>query len=136
MNWYVEVLKKYAVFAGRARRKEYWMFALWNLIFWCAVVFAQTMMAIGGNGYFAWPFMLYGVATFLPGLAVSVRRLHDTNRSGWWLFISLVPVVGALALLWFMAQDGTPGDNTYGTNPKSPVAAPTYEQPRVPTPVG
>jgi uncharacterized membrane protein YhaH (DUF805 family) len=137
MNWYVEVLKKYAVFAGRARRKEYWMFTLFNLIIGFAIGFVQGMMGIGGGSYLAWPALVYTLAVLIPGIAVSVRRLHDTNRSGWWLFIACVPFIGAVALLWFMVQEGTPGDNQYGPNPKSPVGPQVYQdQPRVATPVG
>lgn len=136
MNWYVECLKKYATFAGRARRKEYWMFSLFNIIFGFAIGFIQGVMGIGGESYMAWPALLYTLAMIIPGIAVTVRRLHDTNRSGAWLFIAIVPIVGTLALLWFMVQDGTPGDNSYGANPKSPVGPATYQPPRVPTPVG
>jgi uncharacterized membrane protein YhaH (DUF805 family) len=136
MSWYMECLKKYAVFSGRARRKEYWMFTLWNLIFGFVIGFMQGFMGMAVDSFWAWPAMLYTLAVLIPGIAVSVRRLHDTNRSGWWMFIAVVPIVGALALLWFMAQDGTPGNNNYGPNPKSPVGPSTYQPPRVPTPVG
>ena len=124
MNWYLEVLKKYAVFGGRSRRKEYWMFVLFNII--VSVVLAVldsmsgTMSATLGMGLLGG---LYSLAVLVPGLAVSVRRLHDTNRSGWWLLIVLIPLVGAIVLIVFMAQDGTPGENGYGSNPKEAAAA-------------
>jgi uncharacterized membrane protein YhaH (DUF805 family) len=137
MNWYIECLKKYAVFGGRARRKEYWMFALFNLIIGFAIGFAQGFMGMASQSYWAWPSMVFALLMVIPSLSVTVRRLHDTNRSGWWLFISLVPFIGALALLWFMVQEGTPGNNNYGPNPKSPVGPSTYQdQPRVTQPVG
>ncbi|MEO6054340.1 MAG: DUF805 domain-containing protein [Chthoniobacterales bacterium] len=113
MNWYIEVLKKYAVFEGRARRKEYWMFVLFNVII--AVVLGLLDGMIHGRGIING---LYSLAVLLPGIAVTVRRLHDTDRSGWWLLIGLVPVIGAIVLLVFMVLDGTPGENKYGQNPK------------------
>ena len=120
MNWYLEALKKYAVFQGRARRKEYWYFTLFNTIIYfllnildMAVLFELTM-ELG----FALFTMTYGVAVILPTLAVAVRRLHDTGRSGWWLLIGLVPVVGAIVLIVFFVQDSEPGENQFGKNPK------------------
>lgn len=114
MNWYLEVLKKYAVFSGRARRKEYWMFVLFNLIISLVLGFVEGL--VGGPGIIG---TIYGLAVLIPGIAVSVRRLHDTNRSGWWLLIAFVPLVGVIMLLIFMAADSTPGDNQFGSNPKT-----------------
>jgi len=113
MNWYIDVLKKYAVFGGRARRKEYWMFFLFNLIIAFVIGFIEGL--VGSPGVIG---MLYMLAVLIPGLAVTVRRLHDTSRSGWWFFIAFIPF-GGLVLLVFMVLDSTPGDNTYGPNPKS-----------------
>ena len=99
MYWYFEVLKKYAVFTGRAGRKEYWMFVLFNLIIMIVLAIIEGLAGspgvIGG---------LYGLAVLLPSIAVSVRRLHDTNRSGWWVFISLVPVVGVIEAFDLVAE--------------------------------
>ena len=123
MNWYLDVLKKYAVFSGRARRKEYWYFCLFNII--VAIVLAIVDVIFGtfskalGIGLFGG---IYALAVFIPSLAVSVRRLHDRNRSGWWLLIALVPIIGAIVLLVFMVQDSQEGDNQYGPNPKETVA--------------
>jgi uncharacterized membrane protein YhaH (DUF805 family) len=114
MKWYLEVLKKYAVFAGRARRTEYWMFTLFSFIIVIALSAIEGML--GSPGIVSG---LYSLAVLIPCLAVTVRRLHDTNRSGWWIFISLIPLVGAIVLLVFLVSDSTPGDNTYGPNPKS-----------------
>ena len=113
MSWYLEVLKKYAVFSGRARRKEYWMFFLFNII----ITFVLSIIEgiLGSPGIIS---AIYCLAVLIPGLAVFVRRLHDTNRSGWWFFIGLIPLIGAIVLLVFMVQDSTPGDNQYGANPK------------------
>jgi len=113
MNWYLEVLKKYAVFNGRARRKEYWMFFLFNIII--AIVLGVVEGILGSHGIIG---MLYSLAFIIPGIAVSVRRLHDTERSGWWLLIGFVPIIGAIVLLVFMVQDSQSGQNQYGTNPK------------------
>jgi uncharacterized membrane protein YhaH (DUF805 family) len=114
MNWYLEVLKnKYAEFNGRARRTEFWMYALINFLI--ILVLQLLMIKIPVLGLLV---LLYSLAVLVPGLAVGVRRLHDTNRSGWWLLISLVPFVGGIVLLVFMCLDGTPGDNQFGPNPK------------------
>ena len=113
MNWYVEVLKKYAEFSGRARRTEFWMFALFNVLI--AIGLGVVDGVIGSPGILG---MLYGLGVLIPGLAVSIRRLHDTNRSGWWLLIALVPLIGAIALLIFYVQEGDAGSNQFGSNPK------------------
>lgn len=113
MNWYLKALKKYAVFNGRARRAEYWTFFLFNFIISFVLGFIEG--ALGSQGIIAFVYIL---ACLIPGIAVSVRRLHDTDRSGWWLLISFVPIVGAIVLFVFMAQDSKPGQNRYGINPK------------------
>lgn len=112
MNWYLEVLKKYAVFEGRARRTEYWVFTLVTSVisFILSVIDEQLNLSLLG-----W---IYALVVFLPGLAVTVRRLHDTNRSGWWILISLIPVLGGIVLLIFMLIDSDPMENEYGPNPK------------------
>ncbi|WP_125779708.1 DUF805 domain-containing protein [Pseudoalteromonas rubra] len=116
---YLSALKKYAVFNGRARRKEYWLFMLCNLI--VTIVLGLVDMTLGlyseesGFGLLSG---LYALAVIIPSIALSIRRLHDTGRSGWWILISLVPVVGPLVLLVFYVMDSTPGDNDYGPNPK------------------
>ncbi len=119
MNWYLAVLKKYAVFSGRARRKEYWMFFLFSVIISLVLMAIDGVMGtkstMAGMGILG---ALYTLAVFLPALGVTIRRLHDTNRSGWWIFISLVPIVGLIVLLVFLIQEGTPGVNDYGPNPK------------------
>lgn len=116
MNWYLEVLKKYAVFNGRSRRTEYWMFTLFNLIISFVIAFAEGMVGSPGIVY-----ALYGLAVFLPSLGVMIRRLHDIGRSGWWVLIGFVPLVGLIVLLVFAVTDSNPGDNEYGPNPKESV---------------
>ncbi len=119
MNWYLIALKKFAVFSGRSRRKEYWYFILFYIIISVVLVFIDDMTgtfdAETGLGVFSGVFAL---AMLIPSLAVSVRRLHDTDRSGWWLLISFIPLIGALVLLFFMVGDSKPGENQYGSNPK------------------
>lgn len=132
MNWYLEVLRKYADFSGRARRKEYWIFTLINFV----ISIILTLGDLGLGTYHeasGWGLLsgLFTLAVFLPGLGVLVRRLHDTDHSGWWVFISLVPCVGFIILLVFLLTDGTPGDNQYGPSPKedrwgAPPAPPTF----------
>lgn len=119
MNWYLEVFKKYAVFGGRARRKEYWYFTLFNFLAFFILTFIDGVIGsfnsevgiglLGG---------IYSLAILIPALAVSVRRLHDTDRSGWWLLIELIPVIGAIVLFIFMVQDSQESENQYGPNPK------------------
>ena len=113
MQWYLAVLKQYAVFTGRARRKEYWMFTLFNLI--AAAVLGFVDGVSGGFGALG---ALYILAVFIPNLAVSVRRLHDSGRSGWWLLLGLIPLIGGFVLLFFMVQDSEEGENEFGENPK------------------
>jgi len=119
MNWYLEVLKKYARFDGRAGQKEYWYFSLLSFII--IVVLSVIDIATGtfnvnvGLGLLG---SIYTLAVLIPGIAVSVRRLHDTDRSVWWLLINAIPLIGVIVFLVFTAQAGTPGDNQYGSNPK------------------
>jgi uncharacterized membrane protein YhaH (DUF805 family) len=117
MNWYLAVLKNYAGFSGRARRTEYWMFLLFNVLISIGLGIVEAILGTGGVVG-----ILYSLAVLVPGLAVSIRRLHDTNRSGWWLLVALVPIVGVIVLIVFAAQEGTEGANAYGTDPKSPPA--------------
>ncbi|MCB0123296.1 MAG: DUF805 domain-containing protein [Caldilineaceae bacterium] len=125
MSWYLAVLQKYFDFSGRARRKEYWYFVLFNII--VSIILAVIDQAIGtgsiegGVGLLGG---LYSLAVLLPGLGVSVRRLHDTGRSGWWILINLIPLIGSIVFLVFTVSDGDPGPNQYGPSPKaSPVMA-------------
>ena len=113
MNWYLKVLKNYVGFEGRARRTEYWMFVLFNFL--AAIVLAIFEYLLGLESVLT---VLYSLAIILPSLAVAVRRLHDTGRSGWWVLINLVPLVGGIILLVFMCLDSQEGENQYGVNPK------------------
>ncbi|MFF3375920.1 DUF805 domain-containing protein [Streptomyces sp. NPDC002680] len=113
MNYFLDVLKKYAVFSGRARRKEYWMFVLFASIVYIA------LLAIGFAIHAVWIGFVFYVAILLPALGVAVRRLHDTGRTGWWLLFGFVPLVGSITLLVFACLEGDQGDNKYGPNPKA-----------------
>ena len=113
MEWYLKALKNYVGFSGRARRKEYWMFVLFNVLIGSALATADVVLGLGLLA------PLYMLVVFLPGFAVGFRRLHDTGKSGWWVFISLIPLIGALVLLYFLVIDGDAGDNHYGPNPKA-----------------
>ncbi len=115
MNWYVAVLKKYGVFNGRARRKEYWMFALFNVIFSSVIYIIELIAGIDDLAIIS---MIYSLGILIPSLAVAVRRLHDTNRTGWWVLINLIPFLGWLIFLIFVVQDSDAGNNDYGPNPK------------------
>lgn len=119
MNWYLKVLKQYADFSGRARRKEYWMFVLFNMIFAIVAMILDNILGIAIEGVGYGPlYGLYGLAVLIPGLAVAVRRLHDVGKSGWMILISLIPLIGVIWLLVLMVTESTPGENQYGQNPK------------------
>jgi len=117
VDWYVGVLKKYAEFSGRARRTELWMFVLFNLVIGVGLNIVERI--VHGPGILGG---LYSLAVLVPSLAVGVRRLHDTNRSGWWLLIGLVPLVGWIVLIVFYLQEGNHGANPFGPDPKAAAA--------------
>jgi uncharacterized membrane protein YhaH (DUF805 family) len=120
------VFSQYAGFGGRARRSEYWWFVLFSVL--VGIVTSILDIALGtdfegsitSSGLFS---LIANLALLLPSLAVAVRRLHDTDRSGWWILIALIPLIGAIVLLVFFVQDGTPGANRFGPSPKHQAAA-------------
>jgi uncharacterized membrane protein YhaH (DUF805 family) len=114
MRWYLEAMKKYAVFSGRARRKEYWMFALMNLLIAFVLGIVEGILGIASNSDESVLGTVYILATLIPAIAVGVRRMHDTDHSGWWL---LVPIVNLI----FAVQAGQQGPNRFGPDPKEPV---------------
>ncbi|MCF3960864.1 DUF805 domain-containing protein [Streptomyces fuscigenes] len=111
MHWYVEAFRKYAVFSGRAGRREYWMFFLVNVV--VGIVLGVLDLAIHSQI----PAGVYGLATLLPSLAVGCRRLHDTDRTGWWQLLLLIPLLGSIALIVLCAVEGTQGSNRHGPRP-------------------
>lgn len=117
MHYYLEALRKYAVFGGRSRRSEYWFFTLFNIIISIGLAFIESLIGLVGvlGG-------LYSLGVLVPSIAVSIRRLHDIGKSGWWLLIGLIPFIGFIVLIVFAATDSQPGDNQFGPNPKGVTA--------------
>jgi uncharacterized membrane protein YhaH (DUF805 family) len=118
MEWYIRVLNKYAVFTGQAQRAEYWYFVLFNFLFALGLDIFDHIIGIRILS------SLYSLVVLIPGIAVAVRRLHDTDRSGWWLLINLIPVIGWIVCLVFLVQDSDPQENRFGPNPKILVGVP------------
>lgn len=120
MSWFLAVLRQYATFRGRARRKEYWMYLLVSVGLYILLMLVDALTGTfeleSESGLLSGLFML---GTILPSIAVAVRRLHDTDRSGWWLLLGLVPLVGQIVLLYFLIQEGDEGANAYGPDPKA-----------------
>ncbi|API93977.1 DUF805 domain-containing protein [Virgibacillus pantothenticus] len=138
MKWFIKCLKNYATFRGRARRKEFWMFTLvYMLILFASVLLLSLVspellsddqtaygtsstdadLGIGG-GILTFLLTIFYISMILPSLAVTVRRLHDTGKSGWWYFIIFIPFVGWIILTIFLILDSEPNENKYGPNPK------------------
>ena len=130
MKWFLKCLKQYADFSGRARRREYWFFQLFNLIFFIVIVLGLGLIAnaLGANDSISPEFGLntiiglliifYVLALTIPSIAVTIRRLHDTGNSGWMLFISLIPLIGPIWLFILYLKNSQPGENKWGPNPK------------------
>ncbi|MFD9482025.1 MULTISPECIES: DUF805 domain-containing protein [Streptomyces] len=114
MNHYLDVLKKYAVFSGRARRQEYWMFFLFNM---AAAIILMILDGVLGTSPVL--YSIYVLAVLLPNLGVTIRRLHDTGKSGWWILINLVPFVGFIWFIVLVATAGQQQPNQYGPDPKA-----------------
>ncbi|MEX0734412.1 MAG: DUF805 domain-containing protein [Steroidobacteraceae bacterium] len=123
MNWFIVVLKKYATFSGRAQRAEYWFFVLFYILIFIGLTIIDsvtgTLNPLYGFGLLGG---LFALSMLIPSIAVGVRRLHDTGRSGWWMLLALVPLIGGIILLVFFCLDSQPGDNAYGPNPKAVAA--------------
>ena len=132
MDWMLMPYRRYAEFAGRSQRKEYWMFVLFQIIVMIVpyiLLFAgapavdpmtgETMGSPGVLFYLAFIIIIvFALVTIIPSIAVIVRRLHDTDHSGWWYWIQLIPLVGPIIMLVFLCSDGTPGPNRFGPDPK------------------
>lgn len=112
-QWYIKCIRQFADFKGRARRKEFWMFALVNFVVSLVITIVGSII---GTTLLS---TIYSLAILLPSLGVGVRRLHDVGKSGWYMLASLIPVIGWIWLLILAAQDSQPGDNQWGPNPKS-----------------
>ena len=139
MEWMILPLRKYAEFSGRSRPKEYWMYVLFLILCYAGLSIVEGALGLGTTDRWAYregwmmgagayhnggPLVaLFWLATLIPSIAVGIRRLHDTDRSGWWLLIALIPLIGAIVLLVYMIQSGTRGPNRFGPDPlESPVA--------------
>ena len=120
MEWATLPLKRYAQFAGRARRKEYWSFFLLMLAVYVVAGMVDGILGMGGmiGGLYGPLSLLAALFFVIPSFAVGIRRLHDTGRSGWWLLIGFIPLIGALVLIYFFILEGTRGPNQYGADPK------------------
>lgn len=112
MEHFIGAIKQYAAFSGRATRKEYWMYILFYVIFY--ILFAVVDNALNMMLFTT----IFSVALLIPSLSVAARRLHDTGRSGWWQLIALIPLIGTIILIVFLAQDSHDDENEYGLNPK------------------
>ena len=127
MNYFIQcITKKYADFSGRARRAEYWYFTLWYALLLFALMFTLGFIvgALGGTDESAGTLAsivsnIISLALLLPSLGVAIRRLHDIGKSGWWILIAFIPILGAIILLIFMVTPGNAGSNQYGPDPKS-----------------
>ena len=116
MKWMFLPLKRIGDFRGRSRRREFWMFTLFEVAVICATGFVDRALGEArGEGIIG---SLVILAFMVPSVMVPIRRLHDTDRSGWWIWVSLVPVLGSLALLALFCMEGTGGTNRYGEDPK------------------
>jgi len=139
MEWMLLPLRRYAQFSGRSRRKEFWYFVLFLFIVSFILTIIDSALGLGGSttrefdrtatgisaGYYTSGGLLTGLfalATLIPNLAVAVRRLHDTDRSGWWILLSFLPLIGWIVLLVFYLTDGTRGPNRFGPDPKESPA--------------
>jgi uncharacterized membrane protein YhaH (DUF805 family) len=119
MDYFISAMKNYATFTGRARRSEYWFFYLFYFIFLVMAVILDNLLGITIEDTGIGPLYFISIlAMIIPGLAVTVRRLHDVGKSGWFYFIVLIPIVGSIWILVLMVTDGQPGRNKYGKNPK------------------
>lgn len=118
MNWFVKCLQNYVTFSGRARRKEFWMFILFYVIFSFACGICD--LAIGREFGLQ---DIFNLAFFLPSISVFVRRMHDIDRSGWWFWLGLLPIVGWIILIVFECTEGTKGTNRFGPDPKAGEAS-------------
>ncbi len=121
MNWYLKVVKdNYANFNGRARRKEYWMFTLFNMLILFGLIAVSVAISVTSDSpAFLSIYFIYVLATIIPGLAVTVRRLHDSGKSGAYFFVTFIPFIGSFWLLFLLATEGEQGSNAYGADPKN-----------------
>lgn len=129
MKYYLLALKRYADFRGRSNRSEYWYFALFNFIFIIASMLLDNSLDLTFPGLpYGFIYAAYALFAFVPGLSAVVRRLHDVNKSGWFMLISLIPLVGGIWVLVLLATKGTMGENRYGADPNASGPLFDFEQ--------
>ncbi len=127
MEWFIKVLRNYAVFDGRARRKEFWMFVLFNIIIGIVISIIDNIL---GTTYKVDSFLgantikigilnsIYSLGLLIPSIAVSIRRLHDLGKSGWYYLLVFIPLIGSIWLIILFATQGNSGENAFGPDPK------------------
>jgi len=126
MKWFIAALKKYVVFQGRARRTEYWMFALFAFIIYVVAAILDSVLGIAIKGAFYGPiYIICVLGLLLPSLAVSTRRLHDIGKSGWFILVNLIPIGGPIWYLVLVCTNGNSGPNSFGDDPKGAPATAT-----------
>ena len=117
MQYFIKAFKNYAVFKGRTSRKEFWMFVLFNIIFSFAAVALDRILGFSNETGYGVLSTIFSLVMILPALGAEVRRLHDIGKSGWWIFITLVPLIGGIWLIVLLAKMGDAGENAYGPEP-------------------
>lgn len=118
MDWYLKVLKNYFNFAGRARRKEYWMFVLFSLIISIVIGVVDGILGTKTSAGIGMLGAVYSLAVIIPSIAVGARRLHDIDKSGWWQLIGFIPLLGWIVLIVWAATEGNHGTNRFGPDPQ------------------
>jgi uncharacterized membrane protein YhaH (DUF805 family) len=141
MEWMLLPYKRYFDFSGRSRRKEYWMFVLLNIIvavLASALIFSEVPMTeeaitayegqSPGTMFYVGVgiLLIFGLFTFIPSLAVQIRRFHDQDKSGWFILLGLIPYIGGIIVLVFMCLEGTKGPNRFGPDPKDPASSEVF----------
>lgn len=122
IDYYLEAFRRYFDFDGRSRRSEYWYFVLFNFVISITLFVCVFLIPFIGLG----AYVLYALAVFFPNLALIIRRLHDTNRSGWNFFFAFIPLAGFIIMLIFLTEEGTHGPNQYGPDPKAYMDEDSY----------
>jgi uncharacterized membrane protein YhaH (DUF805 family) len=139
MQWFTDVItKRYAQFDGRARRKEFWLFILISWVISIALSLIDRLIGLTFGGAYEVGILssIFGLAVLVPTIAVAVRRMHDTNRSGWWVALNFLCCIGTIIFIVFAAQEGTVGDNPHGPDPKAAERGPGFGGPGGPAEPG
>jgi uncharacterized membrane protein YhaH (DUF805 family) len=119
MNWYLKVLKQYLDFSGRARRKEYWFFTLFHIIFYGVCILLDALLGTSaGEGGIGFLYLTYFLLTLIPSFALSIRRMHDIGKSGWMVLVSIIPIAGPIWFLVLTCMESEMKTNQWGDNPK------------------